>query len=441
MNVADSRRLASELERMGCRPVARAEDADIIVLNTCVVRQQPEERAVNRLMSLRPLKRRRPGLIIALMGCLVGVKSPSSSLRRRYPFVDVFMAPSDTLPLLNLLDEREAEELVTAERRHRQSLQDVGLALPILERGRLVGAHLPVVLGCSHGCSYCIIPYRRGAERSRPSAEVLTEARWLADQGIKEITLLGQIVDRYGLDLQEDVTLAGLLRMLHDVDGLDRIRFLTSHPVWMTQELLDTVAELPKVCEHIEVPIQSGDDEILKAMRRGYTSDDYRRLVSRIRETIAGVAIHSDVIVGFPGETESQFQRTYDLLAELRLDKVHIARYSPRPDTPAARRLVDDVPERVKERRRRSVDQLQADVVGQINQQLVGRSVEVLVEEKRKGRWCGRTRGNKLVFFEDDNNLLGQVVNVKIDWAGPWSMRGTTEARRPPRPQALLQMQ
>jgi tRNA-2-methylthio-N6-dimethylallyladenosine synthase len=316
-------------------------------------------------------------------------------------------------------------ELATTERTYREALQDGEWTLPIHERGQLVAAHLPVVLGCSHACSYCVIPYRRGPEHSRPSADIVAEARRLVDQGVREVTLLGQIVDRYGLDLPEDITLAKLLRLLHDVDGLERIRFLTSHPLWMTSELLEAVAGLPKVCEHIEVPVQAGDDQILRAMRRGYTVQDYRQLVGRIREVIAGVAIHTDVIVGFPGETEAQFRHTYELLAELKLDKAHIARYSPRPNTLSARQLIDDVPEDEKERRRRELDELQAQIVGEINQQFVGTSVEVLVEEKRKDRWCGRTRGNKLVFFEDERDLLGQLIGVNIEWAGPWSMRGS----------------
>ena len=424
MNVADSRRLASELESLGLRPVDRAESADVIVLNTCVVRQQPEDRAVNRLMSLRSIKERRPETIIALMGCLVGIKNPATTLSRRFPFVDLFMAPSDPKPLLNLLSEREAIKLEWDQRIQQDALQDGELVLPLNEQGRLAAAHLPVVLGCSHACAYCVIPHRRGPEHSRPPAEIRAEARSLAAQGVKEITLLGQIVDRYGLDLPEKITLASLLRQLHDIDGLERIRFLTSHPGWMTDELLDTVSELPRVCEHIEVPIQSGDDGILKAMKRGYTADDYRRLIERIRAAIPGVAINTDVIVGFPGETEAQFQNSYDLLADLKLDKAHIARYSPRTNTLSARKLIDNVPPEEKERRRKALDDLQAQIVGEINGRFLGQELEILVEARHKGRWRGRTRGNKLVFFEDARDLLGQLVNVRIEWTGPWSMQG-----------------
>jgi tRNA-2-methylthio-N6-dimethylallyladenosine synthase len=425
MNVADSRRLASKLESLYLTPADRAEDADIIVLNTCVVRQQPEDRAVNRLMSLRPIKERRPETIIALMGCLVGVRNPGSTLAHRFPFVDLFLAPSKPEPLLELLDEREATKLETDHRVRQDSIQDGELILPLHEQGRLATAHLPVVLGCSHACTYCVIPLRRGPERSRPPTEIIAEARSLATQGVKEITLLGQIVDRYGLDLAEDITLTGLMRKLHDIESLERIRFLTSHPNWMTDELLHAVAELPRVCEHIEVPIQSGDDEILRAMKRGYSVDDYRQLIDRIRATIPGVAIHTDVIVGFPGETEAQFQNSYDLLAELKLDKAHVARYSPRPNTLSTRKLVDNVAPEEKERRRKALDDLQGQIVGEINQQFLGQEVEVLVEEKHKGRWRGRTRGNKLVFFEDSRELQRELVKVRVEWAGPWSMRGT----------------
>jgi len=438
MNVADSRRLASALERLGYVPADRAEDADVIVLNTCVVRRSAEDRVYGRLGSLKPLKKRRPQVTIGLMGCLVGVRDPTP-LRRRFPWVDVFMPPSEPGPLLDYLAERglvdEGRALETAEAARRYRLQDSALLLPAHERGRLVSAYIPIVLGCSHACSYCIIPYRRGPERSRPVEEILTEARALAAQGVKEITLLGQIVDRYGLEGKQEaggkkqgmgsrLPLVDLLHQIHEIEGLERIRFLTSHPNWMADELLDAVAELPKVCEHIEVPVQAGDDEVLARMRRGYTADDYRRLIARIRERIPGVSITTDVIVGFPGETEAQFQRTYDLLAELRFDKAHIARYSPRPQTLAARRFPDDVPAEEKERRRKALDDLQAKIAAEINAQLLGQTVEVLVVGQKKGRWWGRTRTHKLVFFEDGQDWRGRLAQVRITWTGPWSLIG-----------------
>lgn len=431
MNEADSRRLTSALERLGHTPVDRAEDADIVVLNTCVVRQSAEDKIYGRLGSLKPLRERRPEMVIGVMGCLVGVQDPTP-LRQRFPWVDVFMPPSTPEPLLDYLAERElvdqAQAMETRKLVRRYRLQEGAAILPARERGKLVSAYISVVLGCSHACSYCIIPYRRGPERSRPREEIMAEGEALAAQGVKEITLLGQIVDRYGFDSQT-CRLADLLRHIHGIDGLERVRFLTSHPNWLTGDLLDAVRELPKVCEHIEVPVQSGDSEVLARMKRGYTADDYRRLISRIRERVPGVSIATDIIVGFPGETKAQFQRTYDLVAELRLDKVHIARYSPRPQTLAARRFEDDVPPEEKEHRRRELDKLQEEIVGEINSRLVDETVEVLVEGKdeRKGRWYGRTRTDKLVFFEDERDWRGELARTRITWAGPWSLIGEVE--------------
>jgi len=431
MNVADSRRLESALEQLGHTPVDRAEEADIVVLDTCVVRQSAENKIYGRLGSLKPLKEKHPETVISLMGCFVGVRDPSP-LRDRYPWVDVFMPPSNPQPLLDHLMDRgwvdDGRAMETAHVMERYRLQNGDLILPSRERETLVSAYVSAVLGCSHACSYCIIPHRRGPEHSRPADEVVDEARALALQGVKEITLLGQIIDRYGLDLPEDVSLPALLYRLHRIEGLERIRFLTSHPDWMTVELLDAVAELPKVCEHIEVPVQAGDDEVLQRMKRGYTADDYRRLIGRIRRRIPGVSIATDIIVGFPGETEEQFQHTYDLLAELRLDKAHIARYSPRPRTLAARHFEDDVPPEEKERRRKALDDLQAKVVGELNAQLLGETVDVLVEGKKKDRWWGRTRTDRLVYFEDDGDWRGRLAGVRITWTGPWSLIGEVES-------------
>jgi len=433
MNVADSQRVASALERMGLSVTHHADEADVIVLNTCVVRQSAENKAYGRLYSLKPLKEQNPHLVINLMGCLVGVKG-HEHLRKRFPFVDVFSPPSDPGPLIAYLTQEDSQHMEYEETQRRFTLMDevsdidFTIQLPADEQGKLVSAHVPVVLGCSHACTFCIIPYRRGIERSRPVATILTEVRALVAQGVREVTFLGQIVDRYGKDLQDGPDLAGLLRMTQDIEGLERIRFLTSHPSWMTDELLDAVAELPKVMPHIEVPVQAGDDEVLENMRRGYTSDDYRHLVEKIRTRLnnswPGVSIATDIIVGFPGETETQFQRTYDLLEELRLDVAHLARYSTRPGTVADRRFTDDVPEGEKMRRFRLLEEQQERVASEIATQYLGEQVDVLFEEKVKGRWKGRTSTNKLVFVESEGDLTGQVLPIRITWAGPWSMQG-----------------
>ncbi len=423
MNVADSRRVAAALEEQGYSPTRVAEDADVIVLNTCVVRQSAEDKAYGRLNSLKPVKKKRPETVINLMGCLVGVKG-HEKLQKAFPMVDVFSPPSDPGPLIAHLTQDESKLLEDAATSRRFAFMDGELTLPENERGNLVSAFVPIVLGCSHACTFCIIPYKRGIERSRPVGDIVAEVRSLVSQGVKEITLLGQIVDRYGKDIPDGPNLAQLIRIVHDVEGLERIRFLTSHPNWMTTELLDTVADLPKVMPHIEVPVQAGDDEVLANMKREYTADDYRRLLAEIRERIPDVSVATDIIVGFPGETEAQFQGTYDLLAELKLDVAHLARYSTRPGTVAARRMGDDVPDEEKWRRFRLLEELQASIVGEINARYQGESVEVLFEEKVRGRWRGRTPTNKLVFVETDQDLLGKLLPVTITWTGPWSMQG-----------------
>jgi tRNA-2-methylthio-N6-dimethylallyladenosine synthase len=444
MNVADSLRVASSLERLGYQAASRADEADVIVLNTCVVRQSAEDKAYGRLHSLRPLKQQRPGLVINLMGCLVGVKG-YERLKQRFPYVDVFSPPSDPGPLVAYLTQGESRHLEQADTEHRYSLMDEGpdiaapLLLPAQERGELVATHVPVVLGCSHACTFCIIPYRRGVERSRHVGDILSEVRALVEQGIKEITLLGQIVDRYGKDIPDGPDLSSLLRLVHQVDGLERIRFLTSHPNWMTDELLEAVAELPKVMPHIEVPVQAGDDQVLENMKRGYTVSDYYRLVDRIRQRIPGVSIATDIIVGFPGESESQFQRTYDLLAGLRLDVAHLARYSPRQGTVSERRMPDDVPDAEKWRRFRLLEELQESIAAEINARYLGETVEVLFESNVRGRWKGRTPTNKLVFVESDEDLRGRALPVQITWTGPWSMQARlTKVPKKPIPVELI---
>jgi tRNA-2-methylthio-N6-dimethylallyladenosine synthase len=348
----------------------------------------------------------------------------SPKLRARFPYVDVFAPPSDPDPLIRFLLERDGKSLSDSDSAWKNKILDESRLMPPSQVGRLVSANLPIVLGCSHACTYCVIPYRRGREVSRPPEEILAEARQLTANGVKEITLLGQIVDRYGKDNPEFPTLSGLLRRLHSIDGLERIRFLTSHPNWMTEELLRTAAELPKVMPHMEVPVQAGDDEVLLNMRRGYTTSEYRELIGRIRSLISGVSIGTDIIVGFPGETDAQFQHTYDLLAGLRMDVAHLARYSPRPDTWAARNLPDDVPDEEKWRRFRLLEDLQEQIATEIHAALMGKTVKVLFEGIQKNRWRGRSETNKLVFTESTEDLLGQIRQVRITRAGAWSFSG-----------------
>lgn len=429
MNVADSRRLARSLENLGCEPAANIDDADIIVLNTCVVRQSAEDKAIGRLSSLKSRKKQNPDLVINLMGCLVGVHG-NPALQKRFPWVDVFSAPSDPQPLLDFLANRQQADQAHSWRQHIDSLLDDEFGVAVAGEERAVSENLPIVLGCSHACAYCVIPLRRGRERSRDAQRILRDARTFASQGVREIVLLGQIIDRYGLDLPGSPHLPQLLASLSEIPEIKRLRFLTSHPNWMSDELIESVARLPKVMPHIEVPAQAGDDGILLAMRRGYTNQQYRDLVAKLRDRIPGVSIATDIIVGFPGETEAAFQNTYDLLADLRLDVAHLARYSPRPGTYSARELADSVPAEEKMRRFRLLEDLQEGILRELNQPLLGTSVPVLFEYRLKGRWYGRTPTNRIVFTDSEEDLTGVERQVKIDWTGPWSLVGSLEPVR-----------
>jgi tRNA-2-methylthio-N6-dimethylallyladenosine synthase len=422
MNVADSQRVGSSLEHLGYTLTNIIEEADVIVLNTCVVRQSAEDKALGRVSSLAPLKKKNPNLVINLMGCLVGVRG-TEKLKAKLPYVDVFSPPSDPGPLISHLTQGEIRSLEDAETTRRFLMMDEELILPQAEQGKLVTAHVPIVYGCSHACTFCIIPYKRGVERSRPVGDIVSEIRSLARQGVKEVTLLGQIVDRYGKDIPDGPNLAALLRIIHEVEGIERIRFLTSHPNYFDDDLIQAIAELPRVMPHLELPIQAGDDQVLENMKRGYTQQNYRDLVAKIRDRIPDCSIATDIIVGFPGETEKQFMETHRVLSDLKLDVAHLARYSIREGTVATRRMVDNVTDEEKMRRFRMLEDLQEQIVAEINKKYLGETVEVLFEEKVKNRWRGRTPTNKLVFVETDEDLRGKLLPVTVTWTGPWSMQ------------------
>jgi tRNA-2-methylthio-N6-dimethylallyladenosine synthase len=417
MNMADSWRLGKELERLGLVEVSRASEADLVVLNTCVVRQHAERKCVGRLTSLQGWARRHPDRLLVVVGCFVG---DVAQLQEAYPYVDLYLRPSDYMGLVHYLSDHDLAPYVAGE------------GVPMPEGEAPVSMHVPISYGCDHHCTYCIVRLRRGPERSRPVQEIVGEVQALVARGVREVTLLGQNVDSYGHELDESPTLADLLYYVHEIEDLERIRFLTSHPADLRPALIEAVATLPRVCPHFELPVQAGDDAVLHRMGRGYTVAAYRDLIDRIRKRIPGCSIATDVIVGFPGETEAQYEATYRLLEELRLDAVHVAAYSERPGTPAAQ-LEDDVPLGEKQRRRQAIDDLQARIVGEINARLVGQSVEVLVEQHKGERWQGRTVTNKLVYFEDGNRgWRGKLARVRIVWAGPWSMIGDVDGGKQP---------
>ena len=413
MNRADSERLESALVQMGLSAAESARDADVVVLNSCVVRESAEDRVVGMLTHLKPVKQRDPDKVLALMGCMVGPRK--DGLADRFPYVDVFMQPQQYEPLIELLGDR-------------LGVDPEGCVGP-LSATPDVTTYIPIIHGCDKFCSFCIIPYRRGREVSRTIEEVVNETMLLARRGVKEVTLLGQNVDSYGHDLAASVDLGDLLAAVNDVEGLERVRFLTSHPNDMSDHIIDAVADLDKVCEHVNLPFQAGDDQILADMRRGYTNAEFREKIGHIRDRIPDVSLATDLIVGFCGETEEQFERTADMVRDMRFDKVHAAAYSTRPGTIAARLMDDSVPHEEKRRRLKVIEEIQEQVSTEINSGLLDSTQQVLVEGNRKGRWFGRNRNDKLVFFDHPDDLRGHIVDVRIYRTSPWSLQGAVVER------------
>lgn len=412
MNKAESQQIAGYLDSAGYQTATSFSNADLVVLNTCVVRQGAENKVLGTLSLLKGLKSENPNLQILVTGCLVN--SHSQELQKRFPHVDLLFKPGDYPELIAW---GQKQGIPIEQRLLRYSRNDAGMAPSPC-------ALIPIIQGCDNFCSYCIVPYRRGREVSRPVGEIVCEVAELAKRGIKEVTLVGQNVDSYGHDLPGHPDLADLLNELSGIDNLARIRFLTNHPKDISLKLIETMASLNKVCEHLELPVQAGDDDILRAMRRGYTVERYRELVNVIRRKIPQISLNTDIIVGFPGETEEQFEHSLSLVQEMMFDVVHVAAYSPRPGTIAWREYQDDIPAEVKKERLNKIEELQTVIASEINLQLQGKEMEVLVEGRKKGKWFGRTRSNKLVFFEDAGDWLGQLARIQIERTSPWSLGG-----------------
>jgi tRNA-2-methylthio-N6-dimethylallyladenosine synthase len=409
MNKAESNRIAGYLEYCGYSYTAQLRQADLLVLNTCMVRQSAEDRILGLISSLKGIKRGNPELQIFVTGCFVD--SQIHGLQTQFPHVDLFFRPGDYQTFL--------EYFLT----YCGSSAEMAHTI-VLPQMTMSTAYIPIIQGCNNFCSYCIVPYRRGREKSRPVEEIVHEVRKYVEQGVREITLLGQNVNSFGHDLIERPDLSDLLHILNDIDDLKRIRFLTNHPKDMSEKLIQAIADIDKVCEHISLPFQSGDDDILTAMRRNYTVEHYRRLIAIIREKIPNVALSTDVIVGFPGETEGQFERSIDLLTEIKFDSVHAAAYTPRPSTIASKKYPDNIQPSIKKQRLEKMEMIQTAIASKINAQLQEKIVEVLVEGQKKGKWYGRTGSDKLVFFNSDIDCSGHLVNIHIEKTSPWSLQG-----------------
>ncbi len=422
MNKADSERIARELIAAGHRQVDSMAEATAVVLNGCAVRDNSDRKVWGTLGRLKSVKKRRPHLLVGLTGCTV--HAGRDELDPHLGPVDVLFDTLNTEPMLAAMGRKAPADL---------PLYEDNEALPAPGAGA-VSRFVNVIYGCDKRCTYCIVPFRRGAQRSRPPAEILDEVRRCRDEGAREIVLLGQIVNAYGLDL-DGTTLADLLYQVDKTSGIERIRFTTAHPQYVTPELAQAMRGLPSVCEELNLPVQAGDDMVLKRMARGYNVAQYRQKIELLRETVPGIALSTDVIVGFCGERERQFGKTLRLLAELRFDQVHVAAFSARAGTAAAG-WPDDVDQTEKLARLHRVERLQTGIASEINSRYVGSFQDVLLEElvagkgaRAVGRWRGRTRTNKIVFCETAPGLeRGALIPAQIAAATPWSLRGVAPA-------------
>jgi tRNA-2-methylthio-N6-dimethylallyladenosine synthase len=482
MNRSDSEEMAGRLLTAGCEEAASLETADLVVINTCAIREGAEQKVIGRMGQLARLKATNPALRVVLTGC--SVREPDrAGLRRRYPAVDLFLRPDEEPELVDRLGLASAQAPIAAGAvgatttvgravvgvaDHLPGTRATAVAHGTVARGSAIAAWLPIIYGCDKTCTYCIVPFSRGPERSRPFDDIVDEARALGSAGYREVTLLGQNVNSYGHDLEPeerfvhvdperwagrrlDVAgrpdLAELIRAidaLRTADGrraIGRLRFVTSHPWDLSDRLIAALADCASVCEHLHLPVQSGSDAVLRRMGRQYTIEHYRERLDTIRATVPDIAVSTDIIVGFCGETEAQFRDTLGLLETVRYDQVFAAAYSPRPGTPATR-LADDVPPDVKRRRLNELLALQEAIGLERNQAWLGREVAVLVDTVNPprahdhddaahrgaagegSRLSGRTRGNKLVHLAGDEGLVGREVLVRVDHAGPYALRG-----------------
>ncbi len=428
MNKLDSELVLGELLRAGYQPVDNEFEADVILFNTCSVREHAEERVYSHLGALKKIKKNRPEVIIGLLGCLA--QKDKNKALKRVPHLDLVCGPH-RYKILPELIRKIAEEHRPVIETSQSGLENDGAYFRNLEaRQNSFQNYVRVMQGCNNYCSYCIVPSVRGTVRSRPLPDIAAETKMLVDNGCLEITLLGQNITAYR---SEKNTLADVLKELSKINGLARLRFITSHPAYVTQELLETIRDNDKICPYLHMPAQSGSNRILKAMKRGYTAEIYLDLIRQAREIVPDLGIASDFIVGFPGETESDFEATVNLIREADFQNCFIFKYSPRPGTKAAE-LAETVPEAIKKERNNLLLKIQSEISARHNQKLVGKTDDVLVEGGGKnnhpggragsGKQTGRTVHNQIVFFESPNDLTGQLVKVRITSATSLSLQG-----------------
>ncbi|MDO9574078.1 MAG: tRNA (N6-isopentenyl adenosine(37)-C2)-methylthiotransferase MiaB [Candidatus Contubernalis sp.] len=423
MNVHDSEVLAGFLEDLGYQEVEEVKETDIVIMNTCAIRQKAEEKVVGMIGKLRKLKIENPNLIIGICGCMVQQEKTAKMIKSRFPYVDLIFGTHN----LHCFS-----ELLTEAQESRETILDIWPegkevveGMPISRKDG-IKAWVNITYGCNNFCAYCVVPYVRGRERSREMVNIMMEVEGLAAQGYKEVTLLGQNVNSYGKDLEQGVSFANLLKKMENISGLERIRYMTSHPRDFNRELVEVISRSEKVCEHFHLPIQSGSSKILDKMNRGYTREHYLKVVADIRRLVPDASITTDFIVGFPGETEEDFLYTHEIVEKVKFDASYTFIYSVRKGTQAAG-MPDQIPEEIKKERLHRLNEIQNHISREINESLKGKVVNVLVEgfsRENDSILTGRTRTNKLVNFNGNSEVVGKIIPVKITQAKTWSLDG-----------------
>ncbi len=430
MNEYDTERILRLLEGSNYLETKDVKEADFILINTCSVREKPEHKVYSALGRFKWLKEKK-GAIIGVAGCVA--QQEGGRLLDRVPYLDMVIG-THAIPMLpQLLQEIEVSGQRVCETGFDQNGKYLGAILPQKPLNK-VKSYVTIMQGCDHFCSFCIVPYVRGREKSRSSREIIEEVKRLTEMGVKEVCLLGQNVNSYGKGFEEEVSFSELLELINEIEGIERIRFTTSHPKDLSEELIQAFSKLPKLCEHIHLPFQSGSDRILKAMHRGYTKESYLEKIDHLKEVCPSIALTADVIVGFPGEEGEDFKQTLDLMERVRFDDLFSFKYSPRKGTRAAQ-FTDKVEEKIKQDRLSILQEIQKGITLQKNQELEGRIEEVLVEGRSKqsdNDVTGRTRSNKIVNFEGNITLVGKLIPVQITKAYPHSLRGEITSAQDP---------
>ncbi|MFQ8892969.1 MAG: tRNA (N6-isopentenyl adenosine(37)-C2)-methylthiotransferase MiaB, partial [Clostridium sp.] len=426
MNEEDSEKMSGMLKSMGYEKTENRDEASIIIFNTCCVRENAENRVYGNLGELKKVKKKNPNLVIGICGCMMQQEGMADKILKTFPYVDIIFGTHNAYKFPEYLNRVKTEGVQVKEILDKETKIVEGIPI---DRESSIKAFVTIMYGCNNFCTYCVVPYVRGRERSRKSEDILNEIKDLVSKGYKEVTLLGQNVNSYGKGLEEDINFAKLLRKVNEIEGLERIRFMSSHPKDLTEEVIMAVKECDKVCEQIHLPVQSGSDTMLKVMNRHYTREKYLSLINKIKEEIPECSITTDIIVGFPGESEEDIQNTIDLVKEVKYDSAFTFIYSRRNHTPADK-MENQIPEDIKhERFNRLVEAVNENVI-KGNKFYEGKTVEVLVEGTSKNdetKLMGRTRNGRLVNFSGDTSLIGKLINVKIYRAQPFSLLGEIE--------------